>query len=513
MSHFNYKKIGFLLVLLILSVPLFGFFIKKEPWKLKLIGHVLPRDSKHIDSSPWGIQIGALENKYIEKASEIGVKWTRLNASWGDIEKVKGQFNWEETDKAFNTSLNEGIIPFVCLTGSNKLYSAETPKVEGIEKEIYGSSLLPPTKNNLAFKAWLAFVKEVVLRYKEKINYWEIWNEPNHLHYWGAQPDGSEYGLLVRETALVIKANHSGAKIIAGALAGLDPDFTDKFLAHGTSDLVNIITFHNYSELPEDRIYKAVEEWKVIDKYNPGIELWQGECGYPSHSNTRDYRGLSPWGINIQAKWLLRQSFTDIFFCKTTLSNYFKLVHLGGRGEMPQRNHLSSIDSILGFPIKGGSRVKSVGVNEKCILENPGFNPKPAYFAYQNLCSVFDNRYKTIKLDYKIKIVDQGNFYGIGDEDDAYPSIPLVSSFKTNTDKYFIAYWLPWHPQEIIKEGKIELKTGFVKFKDPVLIDLLNGEVYNMDVSVQNDGTVIFKNIPLADYPYVIVERSEIKIG
>jgi polysaccharide biosynthesis protein PslG len=509
----NYKKLSLVLVLVVISGLIFGFIQYQVPWRSKLIGHILPKDSKQINSSPWGIQIGTLENEYIEKASKIGVKWTRLNASWGEIEKEKGKYNWEETDKAFATALDKGIIPFVCISGSNKLYSGETPKIEGINKEIYGSSILPPTNNNSALTAWLKFVKEVILRYKGKINYWEIWNEPNHPHYWGAQPDGSEYGLLVRETAKVIKANQSDAKIIAGALAGLDPEFTDKFLANGTSELISIITFHNYSELPEDRIYKAIEEWQVIDKYNPAIELWQGECGYPSHSNTRDYRGLSPWGINIQAKWLLRQSFTDIYFCKTTLSNYFKLVHLGGRGEMPQRNHLSSIDSILGFPIKGGSRVKSVGVNEKCILDNPGLNPKPAFFAYQNLCSIFDNRYKPIKLDYKIEILDQGNFYGIGDEDDAYPSIPLVSSFKSKDNNYFIAYWLPWHPQEIIKEGMIELKTGSAKFKDPVLIDLLNGEVYNVEVSIQKDGTVIFHNIPLADYPFVIVERSDIKIG
>ena len=28
-----------------------------------------------------------------------------------------------------------------------------------------------------------------------------------------------------------------------------------------------------------------------------------------------------------------------------------------------------------------------------------------------------------------------------------------------------------------------------------------------------DQGTVIFNNIPLADFPYVIVERSEVKIG
>ena len=159
----------------------------------------------------------------------------------------------------------------------------------------------------------------------------------------------------------------------------------------------------------------------------------------------------------IQAKWLLRQSFTDVFFCRTTLSNYFKLVHPGGRGDKPKRSFMTSIDSVLGFPARGGSRVKSVGVNEKCVLENPDLTPKPAYFAYQNLCAVFDGRYARAEVTSKVTVEDPGVFFGIGEDDDAFPSKPLVASFKTKDNHYLLAYWLPWHAQEIIREATISL--------------------------------------------------------
>jgi polysaccharide biosynthesis protein PslG len=118
----------------------------------------------------------------------------------------------------------------------------------------------------------------------------EIWNEPNHRAYWGAPPDGKEYGRLVRRSALVIREVDPSAHILAGALAGLDPEFTGAFLDGGVDTLIHIITFHNYAALPEERIYKALEVWKVINAHNPNLELWQGECGYPSHSSTRDFR-------------------------------------------------------------------------------------------------------------------------------------------------------------------------------------------------------------------------------
>lgn len=476
------------------------------------LGHVKPRHARDITGSPWGIQAGTLDNDVVALAGAIGVKWTRLGASWRDIERERGVYRWEDTDRAFATALEQGITPFVCLAVSNRLYCKESTRRDPREAEIYGTNPDPPTKDPEALAAWLRFVRATIQRYKDRIHYWEVWNEPNHIAYWGAQPDGAEYGMLVRETAKVIREVDPSAKILGGALAGLDPEFTDRFLADGTARMIDIVSFHNYAATPEERIYKAIDVWSVIRKHNPALELWQGECGYPSHSSTRDYRGTSPWGVVIQAKWLLRQSFTDIFFCRTTLSNYFKLAHQGGRGETPKRSFLAAVDSVLGFPDRGGSRVKSIGVNEKCILENPGLAPKPAFFAYQNLCAVFDNRYKPIATETKVEIRDPGVFYGVGREDDAFPSIPLVSTFRSSAGAGFVAYWLPWHPQEIIREGRVDLIARSMDFKDPVLIDLLNGGVYDVQMNSDAKGGCVLRNLPLADYPFVIAERSEIEM-
>jgi hypothetical protein len=256
-----------------------------------------------------------------------------------------------------------------------------------------------------------------------------------------------------------------------------------------------------------------VELWKVIDRYNPDIQLWQGECGYPSHSSTRDYRGISPWGLNIQSKWLLRQAFTDVYFCRATLSNYFKLVHLGGRGQRQERSMLAPIDSILGFPERGGSRVRTKGVNEKCLLSNPDLVPKPAYYTYQNLCAVMDDRYTIKKVDHSIQVLDPGMFYGIGPEDDAFPSVPLVAGFVTPEGNHLIAYWLPWHPQEytpVPATIKLELKN--CPFENPVRIDLLTGKVYQIENMENKNGKTLFQELPLSDYPFLIAEQDEVDL-
>jgi hypothetical protein len=498
--------------IILFAISQFAFQHGGNDYKSHLLGVVKHRNSKSIRQSPWGVQIGAMDKQYVELAAKIGIKWTRLVLSWDQVEKTKGNYSWTDSDTAFAVALSNGITPFICLTGSNRLYCPEGA-VDERQKEIYGTSLLPPVAaGEDAMNAWLKFVQGAVERYKNSIKYWEIWNEPNHPHYWGTEPNGEEYGKLLSATADIIKSTNANAKVIGGALAGLDPEFTDKFLANGNAHKIDIITFHNYAELPEERIYKALETWSVIKKYNSSLELWQGECGYPSSSNTRDYRGTSPWGITIQAKWLLRQAFTDIFFCKTTLSNYFKLIHQGGRGQMPTRKFLTAIDSVLGYPAKGGTRVKSIGVNEKCILENPSLKPKPAYEAYSHLCAVFDNRYHRVKSCTKVKIIDQGIFYGIGAEDDAFPSIPLVATFRSDSGDCFIAYWLPWHPQELIREGTVTIHAMNIAYRNPVLVDLLSGSVFPVDVTNNDDGSCTLNNVPLADYPFIIAERDEIDL-
>ncbi len=482
----------------------------------RVLGLIEPRNSTEIAISPWGIQIGTNDPEALKIAASIGVKWTRLSASWPGIEKEKGQYDWESTDHSFSVALENEITPFVVLHGGNPLYTTSFSNEDAKIAEIYGSKPGPPTQNPEAMKAWLEFVESAVSRYKDQITHWEIWNEPNHFAYWGGEPDPQEYGRLIRKTAEIIKKIQPQAVILGGSMAGLDPEFTDGFLSGGTAEWLDIVTFHNYGVIPEQRIYAAAEVRTVINKYNPGIKLWQGECGYPSHSSTRDYRGLSPWGLNIQAKWLLRQSFTDVYFCGAEMSNYFKLVHRGEYGKMQKRSFMTAIDSVLGFPERGGSRVRTLGINEKCLLAHDTWEPKPAFYAYRNLCAAMDGRYKKSDVIMSsVKIKSTGDFYGIGQYDDAFPSQPLVATFKSEDNHILVAWWLPWQAQEnILHPAKINLTFENADFREPVMLDLLTGKVYSIiKVTSSNPKPITtFVQLPMLDYPLIITEKSEISI-
>jgi hypothetical protein len=476
-----------------------------------LIGKIKPKSSSEISGSYWGVQAGSLADSIMEKAAELGVKWTRLHARWEEIEKEKGQFDWQETDEAFEAVLKYGITPFVTLGQGHAMYSGTGSYDDPNLAAIYGDSPAPPVGSEAEMQAWLNFVGQTIERYKDRITYWEIWNEPNHRKYWGAPPNGEDYGRLVKATTEKIRSIQPDAKIVAGSTAGIDANFVDAFLSQTDPQEIDIISFHNYAPLPEDRVYRMQKYLEVINKHNPDLELWQGECGYPSQSRTTGFRGRAPWGLNIQAKWLLRQAFVDTYYCHATLSNYFILAHDGSMDPPRRTTEFTGIDTVFGYPERGGSRVYSDGINEKCILFRETQEPKPAFHAYQNLIAAMDDRYKKFATDYDIEITDQGDFYGIGEHEDAYPSVPLLVSFKTAQDKSFLAYWLPWNPQEnIVHPARVNVSVKNISFEEPVLLDLLTGEVFMINGFSTENGRLTLNDLPMTDSPMALVEKSEI---
>jgi hypothetical protein len=188
------------------------------------------------------------------------------------------------------------------------------------------------------------------------------------------------------------------------------------------------------------------------------------------------------------------------------------LVSTSKKREKPARTNLRPIDEIFGYPERNGSRVRSKGVNEKCLLTNLEFNEKPGFYAYQNLCAIWQPEYNPHVIKYKVDVLDQGIFYGIGEEDDAFPSVPLVASFSDKSGINLIAWWLPWNAQEYLpKLAKVKISLEGIQFKNPVLIDLLDGKVYKIEDFSNENGNCIFNKLALADYPLLIVESNTIK--
>ena len=454
---------------------------------LKQIGTVKPRRSETIEYSRWGVQF----NKYdvpdrelmLERIADSGVKWARVETRSYPVKPEDGYYKWSALDSVIFGLKNRGINIFVTF---------DEHAVEGSLKS------KKPVKSKV-IGLWLDYVRKLITRYKDHVHYWEILNEPKL---------NANYARLVIEASKAIKQIDPKAKILAGSLARIDVHGLEVILEHGVGPFIDILTYHPYNEFPESSKYpfylpvKKPENYmqggnlvsdlqKLLDKENRVIELWQGECGYPSAANSSSWQGRGPWGENIQAKWLLRRFLVDLSM-DIPVSVYF----------------------ILREPLEDER------LNAKGLLRYGTWEPKPAYRALQNLTSLFDQQLNhPLKIEAKIEIVDAGCFYGVmGYFPDSF-GIPYSNAKAPTPIEVFgvtgkngigIVYWLPWRMQEIISPARINLNVENVKIKNPALVDLLNGNIFSVKYSKKKDSIHLLA-IPLTDYPLVIIEKDLVK--
>lgn len=223
--------------------------------------------------------------------SGMGGKFIRDEMYWSEVEKAKGNFVFDPRFDAYVEAANDsGVEPILILNYGNALYD---------KNPATGAMRSPHTREGL--EAYSRYVKEVVTRYKGKIRYYEVWNEPNGNQFWLAPPDGKEYAAALKAAYLEIKKADPEAFVIAGAVAGTDLYFLEELFKQGGLDYMDALSIHPYrGGSPERTKYlEDIERHRTLMlKYGALKELWITETGYPT--STGYYTN------NQQAQYLVR---------------------------------------------------------------------------------------------------------------------------------------------------------------------------------------------------------------
>lgn len=144
--------------------------------------------------------------------------------------------------------------------------------VEGCHK--YGLTLVAQFQD--AKHCTPEFVREVVTRFKGRIRYWEIMNEPNFTF----KPP--EYAALVKQLYPVIKSIDPQAQVLAPAVCGVQLPWHEEFFKAAGADCYDIISIHDYegheSIDPFHWRWKIAELHKLMAAYGAaGKPVWQTE--------------------------------------------------------------------------------------------------------------------------------------------------------------------------------------------------------------------------------------------
>jgi polysaccharide biosynthesis protein PslG len=232
--------------------------------------------------------------KTAAKMQEAGVMWVRTVMIWADIEPEKGRFDFRKYDHILDVHERHGLKTLAVL--------AYNP---AWRDSVWNAA---PEQD-----AFIAYSRAVVRHFKNRVKYWEVWNEPDQATYWTPQDDFVAYGRLLRALRPVIREEDPSARIVMGAMVDEIPFRLRKLYRQAgrkSFDIVNIHPFllpQNPQALTHLRgIY--VSTTRIMAEFDDAAKpIWMTEIGCPgvvTPSSTNGWWcGPSPTEAQ-QAKWV-----------------------------------------------------------------------------------------------------------------------------------------------------------------------------------------------------------------
>lgn len=422
---------------------------------------------------------------------QAGVKYARVQTGWNRCETEKGVYNFEWLDDIVDNLLQRGIQPWFNVGFGNILYmpDSRTSSAVGQVPICYGPEVL---------EAWKNYVTALAKHYAGRINYFEIWNEPDISDFWApGSSNPEEYAQLINETGAVILKENANAKIgacMSDAFASEFLHFKDYLfkLAKNVQQL-DFFSYHRYNSRADVDLLQNVSYMRKIFAFNglPKVEIWGGECGYASYlPKGHIILNEKPSSEQQQAVSLLRYFVTDAAAgCR--LTSFFMVVDLIQNVYQTARQNNTD-------PARSG------------ILNGLSYTPKLAYTALANISNLLrddfkvSDRYIALTTHYTRPYVNM-------------PQQPFCAAFEKNGHPFY-AYYYPTYLEEecglLQPEICVRIQNIFEQdaMQDPVAVDSLTGDVYEPERREDFKSLTLLYGLPVAEYPIFIVERSELEM-
>ena len=439
---------------------------------MKLIGKLKTKSSKDIKSTSIGIGFECYDRdlfspeKCYDLAAATGAKFIRVQTGWARSEREKGVYDFSWLDDMVNNLIQRGMVPWFNVGYGNPLYMPDAPNstAVGCVPTLYGEECL---------NAWKNFIKAMTEHFKNRITHYEIWNESDIKHFWYPdKPSGKALAELVKITGKTIREVYPEAKI-GTCVANAGPDYIYDLFSNLENFDLDFFCPHNYARFPDIswRSRRDVIARQIMDSLGfENTKMWMGECGHASwhpvgHLQCKEGGGSE----HRQAVWHLRRAFLDLQN-GMELTSYFMIVDLW---EKPYEKAVE----VLSKPAAQG------------ILNGITYTPKATHKVLSNAAYVLSDKNEVIETFALIEGIREN------------PDIPPTTVCVEHNGKPCMAYWLgcPIEVEEIHEICYI-VTNPMKKLKDPVVIDMLTGEVFE-----RYDGEYPY---PMREYPLIYCERD-----
>jgi hypothetical protein len=461
----------------------------------------MPRRSSQVHDG-FGINSDLPRDPYIPwnrwwwtRIFDAGINFIRIGqyenssdyTSWDWVERKRGEYSIPaEVDDQVNSLVENGMHIEIQLLYGNAMYTSpvgsrprssmpEPGAFHNPDRSLY--SVFWPPKTPEQIEAFSKYVSWIVKHFRGRVQYYEVWNEPN-IDYWNPVPSPEDYGRLFKAVAPVIRAADANAKVIFGGLAGADLNFARAALdACACGESIDIFAYHIYPNYghnlnPEalDDEHHGSESPKALRdmvRVYPGVRkdlvFWNDEFNsIPSWEGSDE---------SVQAKYIPRGLIAD----RAAGVRTFVWLIVGATD---------------------GNESDDFGMLHGLLLRSDDFTPRPVFSALQNTAALFSDT----TPDPAIQVHLSGS---------SPASAPLLGyGFRSANNKAIVAYWLPVLSKagDTSPAAKATLQITNSGIQSPVLVDVTSGDM--TPLSWKSGTTDTLEQVPLGDSVMAIADAE-----
>ena len=183
---------------------------------------------------PFGVNGHVPGPELLDRIAASGARWVRVDVLWSWVEPAPDRFDWQVYDDLVAAAEARGLRLYATLADT-PAWATDGPAGRGVPANTAD---------------WYDLCYRAASRYRGRIDYWGIWNEPNDARFWaGSRADYID--VLLKPGAAAIHAASASARVCGPELAHLESGHWDSWLRDvlksASADL-DVVTHHLYPD-------------------------------------------------------------------------------------------------------------------------------------------------------------------------------------------------------------------------------------------------------------------------
>jgi len=410
-----------------------------------------------------------------------GIKYARCQTGWAKCEKEIGVYQFGWLDDMVDALIDRGVIPWFNVGYGNPAYMPNTPNPTGV-------GCMPLLYDEYVQAGWKNYVLALARHFKGRITHWEIWNEPDIIHFWyPGKPDAAALAELVKMTGRLIRSVIPDAKI-GVCTAGSKPEYMSVLFENLTPADLDFYCYHTYNQYPEEIVENGfyTNVFELAQKNGLGhLEFWQGECGHASWHPVRhgcyqrDHFGEG--SEHRQAVWQLRRFLLD-YNIGLVRTSQFQIA------DMREKPYQMTTDYVQTDPACQG------------ILHGLFYTPKKAHDTISRLSVILSGKRERMDAQFELNAPKS--------EHTPYTMSYLREGHELNL------YWLaiPINQEAGLQKKAASVRLLSDRIERPMIIDMFTGLALEPEDCEWNAETRTITGLPIGEYPILICDRGALAV-